>query len=136
MKGWAKGWKAGWARRWRKKAPATDRIGELLVEGGALTSAQLAQAVEEQNRGDPRPLCMLLLEQGIVSQHQIDLALVRQQARRGRLSHHEGIEALDAAHESTQSAGSSLDELVSAAADLGQQGTDEDENENENEKEP
>jgi hypothetical protein len=133
MKGWTKGWEKGWTKRWRKKAPEVDRIGELLIEGGALTSEQLAQAVEQQRRGDPRPLCTLLFELGLVSQHEIDVALVRQRARRGRFSHHDGLRALDSAHMSTQSVSSSLDELVSAAVELGQQvvveGQDDDEEE-------
>jgi hypothetical protein len=98
---------------------ADDRVGDLLENIGAVTSQQLAIAVERQRSGDPRPLGLLLVELGFATANDVELALMRQQARRGRLSHDQGMRVLDEAHESTRRAGSSFDELASAAAALG-----------------
>ena len=102
--------------------PSDDRVGDLLEVMGAVTHEQLTDAVEKQRTGDQRPLGVLLVELGYVTTHDVELALMRQRARRGHLSHDDGIRALDEAHRSTQRASSSLEELASAAMELGKGG--------------
>ena len=96
-----------------------DRVGDLLEVMGVVTCDQLADAVGKQQAGDPRPLGVLLVELGYATPRDVELALMRQQARRGHFKHDDGMRMLDEAHESTQRAGSCFDDLASAAADLG-----------------
>jgi hypothetical protein len=102
-----------------KQAKTDDRVGDLLEVMGAVTREQLADAVAKQKEGDPRPLGALLIELGYATSHDVELALMRQQARRGRLKHDEGMRVLDEAHESTKRAAGCFDELASAANELG-----------------
>jgi hypothetical protein len=101
-----------------KQAQTDDRVGDLLEGTGAVTREQLADAAAKQRAGDARPLGVLLVELGYATSHDVELALMRQQARRGRLKHDEGMRMLDEAHESTQRAGNCFDELACAAAEL------------------
>ena len=105
-----------------KPDQANDRVGDLLEDMGAITHEQLTIAVGMQRTGDPRQLGRLLVELGFVTAHDVELALMRQQARRGSLPHAQGLRVLDEAHESTRRAGSSFDELTSAAAAIGKGG--------------
>ena len=103
-------------------ARTDDRVGDLLEDMGAITHEQLAIAVDMQRTGDPRQLGRLLIELGFVTTHDVELALMRQQARRGSLPHSQGLRVLDEAHESTRRAGTSFEELASAAAAIGKGG--------------
>lgn len=102
-----------------KQTDTDDRVGDLLEGMGAVTREPLADAVAKQKASDARPLGVLLVELGYATPHDIELALMRQQARRGRLKHDDGMRVLDEAHESTQRAGSCLGELASAVNELG-----------------
>lgn len=105
-----------------KHAQSDDRVGDLLEVMGAITREQLADAVGKQKAGDARPLGVLLIELGYATSHDVELALMRQQARRGHFKHDDGMRVLDEAHESTQRAGNCFDELASAANELGKGG--------------
>ena len=109
-----------------KQVRTDDRVGDLLEVMGAVTREHLADAVARQKAGDPRPLGALLIALGYVNPRDVELALMRQQARRGHLKHDEGIRVLDEAHESTKRVAESFDELASAASELGKGDTDED----------
>lgn len=100
-----------------------DRVGDLLEDMGSVTPEQLSIAVALQRRGDRRPLGELLVALGFVSAHDVELALMRQQARRGRLAHAVGMRVLDEAQESAQRAAGCFDELALAAAELGKGGS-------------
>jgi hypothetical protein len=102
-----------------KQTQTDDRVGDLLEVMGTVTREQLADAVAKQKAGDSRQLGVLLVELGYATPHDVELALMRQQARRGRFNHDEGMRVLDEAHECTQRAGNSFDELASAANELG-----------------
>ena len=106
-----------------KREPLDDRVGDLLEDVGAVTHEQLSIAVSQQRGGDGRPLGELLVALGFVSMADVELALMRQRARRGHLAHADGIRVLDEAHESTQRAGGCFDELAVAAAELGKGGS-------------
>jgi hypothetical protein len=99
-----------------------DRVGDILEDLGAVTEEQLEAAVELQQAGDGRPLGELLVALGFVSAVDVELALIRQQARRGSLTHQDGIRCLDEAHKSAKRAGSYFDELAAAATELGKRG--------------
>lgn len=102
-----------------KKHNAEARIGDVLLQMGAITDAQLADATARQRAGDARPLGALLLELGHVATSDIELALLRQKALRGHLTCEQGLRLLEEAREGTQRVGSSLSDLVSAAEELG-----------------
>ncbi len=106
-----------------KREPLDDRVGDLLEDMGAVTHEQLSIAVAQQRRGDGRPLGELLVALGFVSAMDVQVALMRQQARRGRLAHADGLRVLDEAQESTQRVGGCFDELALAAAELGKGGS-------------
>lgn len=95
------------------------RLGDVLLRMGTITRTQLSDAVEKQRAGDPRPLGALLMELGYAEARDIQLALLRQQALRGQLSHDDGLRLLDEAQEETKKASSSLSELAQAAEELG-----------------
>jgi len=96
------------------------RLGDVLLRMGTITQTQLTEAVERQRTGDPRPLGVLLVELGYAQPSDVHLALLRQQALRGRLSHADGLRLLEEAREETERAGTSLTELASAAEELGE----------------
>jgi len=98
------------------------RIGDLLIEMGVVTTAQVANAAERQRAGDSRPLGELLIALGYAERERVELALLRQRARRGELSHIDGLRMLDEAGQTARRASSSIDELAAAAADLGNGG--------------
>jgi two-component system, chemotaxis family, sensor kinase CheA len=68
------------------KAPAAEpevavpTMGEILVEGGAATADEIAQAMKIQEQWDPRRLGEILVEQGAVRPREIVEALQTQQA--------------------------------------------------------
>lgn len=101
--------------------PRSDeaRLGDVLLRMGAVTERKLADAVEKQRSGDPRPLGVLLVELGYADACDVQLALLRQQALRGQLSHDDGLRLLEEAREETRKASSSLSELARAAEELG-----------------
>ncbi len=102
-----------------KAKAAEDRVGDVLLVMGAITPEQLAEAVQRQTAGDPRPLGVLLIELGHACSKDVELALLRQQALRGQLKHADGLRLLEEAHESTRRAASCLAELTVAAEELG-----------------
>lgn len=102
-----------------KPRDTDSRVGDVLLKMGALTEQQLAEAVARQRAGDPRHLGELVIELGYAEPRDVELALLRQQALRGRLTHEDGIRLLDEAREGTQRAMSSIEDLVSAAEELG-----------------
>ncbi len=106
-----------------KREQLDDRVGDLLEDMGVVTHEQLSIAVAHQRRGDTRPLGALLVALGFVSEMDVQVALMRQQARRGRLAHADSLRVLDEAQESTQRVGGSFDELALAAAELGKAGS-------------
>ena len=95
------------------------RLGDVLLRMGTITQMQLTAAVEKQRSGDPRRLGVLLMELGYADARDVQLALLRQQALRGQLSHDDGMRLLDEAHEETRKACNSLSELAQAAEELG-----------------
>lgn len=103
----------------RTQRPDEARLGDVLLRMGTITQAQLTTAVDKQRSGDPRPLGVLLLELGYVEPRDVQLALLRQQALRGQLSHDDGMRLLDEAQEETKRAANSLSELTTAAEELG-----------------
>lgn len=55
------------------------RVGEILVEGGYITRAKLAEAMAVQKRpGETRLLGQILVSRGYVTPAQIKIALARQ----------------------------------------------------------
>lgn len=100
------------------------RLGDVLLRMGTITPMQLTEAVDKQRNGDPRPLGVLLLELGYAEPRDIQLALLRQQALRGKLSHHDGLRLLEEAREETERAGASLSELAAAAEEFGRNSDD------------
>jgi hypothetical protein len=97
-----------------------DRVGELLLGTGVITLEQLEDAVAHQRAGDGRPLGEILVALGHVSAEVVDAALLRQRARRGDLTRAEALGLVDRAGESARRAASCIDELASAAAELGE----------------
>lgn len=94
------------------------RLGDVLLRMGTISQTQLTEAVERQRSGDPRPLGVLLMELGYAQSRDVELALLRQQALRGHLTHEEGMRLLDEACEGTQRVGSSMSDLAAAAEEL------------------
>lgn len=103
----------------KSQRPDDARLGDVLLRMGTITEEQLADAVDKQRLGDPRPLGVLLTELGYADARDVHLALLRQQALRGKLSHHDGLRLLEEAREETERAGASLSELTAAAEELG-----------------
>jgi hypothetical protein len=101
------------------KTSDESRIGDVLLKMGTISEAQLADAMNRQRAGDARPLGMLLLELGYAEARDVQLALLRQQALRGRITCEEGLRLLEEAREGTERMGSSLSELTTAAEELG-----------------
>ena len=101
------------------KREAESRLGDVLLRMGTITNEQLADAVARQRAGDGRALGVLLLELGYAEARHIELALLRQQALRGRLTCEDGLRLLEEAREGTERVGSSLSELAAAAEELG-----------------
>lgn len=58
------------------------RLGEILVDRGAVDEVHVALALEEQRAGDRRPLGEILQDQAGVEEHDIDAALKSQQEAR------------------------------------------------------
>jgi len=102
-----------------KQDDGESRLGDVLLRMGTINEAQLADAVRRQEAGDARPLGVLLLELGYAEERDIDLALLRQQARRGQLTCEDGLRLLEEAREGTERVANSLSDLVSAAEELG-----------------
>jgi hypothetical protein len=102
----------------RTQRPDEARLGDVLMRMGTITQAQLTEAVDRQSTGDPRPLGVLLIELGYADARDVQLALLRQQALRGRLPHEDGMRLLDEACEQTQRTGDSIAELTAAAEEL------------------
>ena len=94
---------------------STDKLGDFLSQ---VTPEQIANALAKQREGDPRPLGALLVELGYATPSEIEFALMRQKARRGRLDHADGVRLLDEAEQSTKRAASCMDELTQAAEEL------------------
>jgi two-component system chemotaxis sensor kinase CheA len=65
---------------------AVPTMGEILVERGAATVDEVAQAMKVQEQGDPRRLGEILVEQGAVNPREIVEALQTQQAARSSAS--------------------------------------------------
>lgn len=103
----------------RTQRPDEARLGDVLLRMGTITQTQLTDAVEKQRSGDPRPLGVLLMELGYADARDVQLALLRQQALRGQLSHDDGMRLLEEAQEETKKASTSLSELALAAEELG-----------------
>jgi hypothetical protein len=103
----------------RKQNHESDRLGDILLAADTITEAQLAEAVARQRAGDGRPLGEVLVALGHVTSEDIELALLRQQARRGEMKAADGLRLLDRAEECARRIGGSIDELASAAAELG-----------------
>jgi hypothetical protein len=101
------------------KTSDESRIGDVLLKMGTINEAQLADAMNRQRAGDARPLGVLILELGYAEARDVQLALLRQQALRGRITCEEGLRLLDEAREGTERMGSSLSELMAAAEELG-----------------
>lgn len=95
------------------------RVGDVLLRMGTITQTQLTDAVKQQRTGDTRPLGILLMELGYADAHSVQLALLRQQALRGQLSHDDGLRLLDEAREQTEKMGGSLSELTEAVEKMG-----------------
>jgi hypothetical protein len=95
-----------------------DRIGDVLLAMGAITPEHLAEAAAKQRGGDSRPLGVLLVELGHATANDVEIAVMRQSARRGQLTHVEGLRLLDEAQQSTRRAAGCLDELTRAAEEL------------------
>lgn len=108
----------------RTQSSDDARLGDVLLRMGTLTQEQLSAAVQMQKAGDPRPLGVLLTELGYAESRDIELALLRQRALRGTLSHHDGLRLLEEAREETERAGSSLSELAQAAEEFGRKRDD------------
>jgi len=96
-----------------------SRVGDVLLRMGTITQTQLTDAVKRQRTGDTRPLGILLMELGYADAHSVQLALLRQQALRGQLSHDDNLRLLEEAREKTEQMGGSLSELALAAEKLG-----------------
>jgi len=96
-----------------------DRVGELLIGAGVITVEQLEDAVARQRAGDGRPLGEILVALGHVSAEAAETALLRQRARRGDLTRAEALGLVERAGESARRAASCIDELTSAATELG-----------------
>lgn len=62
------------------KTAVADKLGDLLIQ---VTQAQVADALAKQRAGDARPFGMLLVELGYATPSEVELALMRQRARRG-----------------------------------------------------
>jgi two-component system chemotaxis sensor kinase CheA len=67
----------------RRKAGGGDvRLFDPLVRSGRLDPDRLAQAAEQQRRGDPRRIGEILVDQGLLEPHEVLEALVAQQEAR------------------------------------------------------
>ncbi len=96
----------------------TDRIGEVLIAMGAITPEQLAEAVAMQQGGAGRALGVLLVELGYATSQDVQIAVMRQSARRGQLTHVDGLRLLEEAQQSTRRAAGCFEELARAADEL------------------
>lgn len=103
-----------------KNSHETHRVGDLLLASGTITCEQLAEAVARQgDGGDARPLGEVLVALGYATAEDVELALLRQRARRGQMDPADGLRLLERAEESTRRAGICIDDLALAAAELG-----------------
>jgi hypothetical protein len=103
----------------KKNHHEADRIGDLLLAAGVVTQEQLGDALVKQRAGDGRPLGELLVVLGHATTEAIELALLRQRARRGELDPAEGLRLLDRAGACTRRTADCIDELTTAANELG-----------------
>lgn len=103
----------------KSQRPDVTRVGDVLLRMGTISQEQLTEAVQRQKAGDTRLLGTLLVELGFAALSDVELALLRQQALRGNLSHEESLRLLEEAREQAQRAGHSLADLASAAEELG-----------------
>lgn len=103
----------------KKNHQEADRIGDLLLAAGVVTQEQLGDALVKQRAGDARPLGEILVVLGYATAEAIELALLRQRARRGELDPAEGLRLLDRAGACTRRAANCIDELTTAATELG-----------------
>lgn len=74
------------AERLPEKGPGAapvPRLGEILVDRGLITPEDAAEALDEQQRGDPRHIGEILVEQGVVAPQDVVEALATQQDVRG-----------------------------------------------------
>ena len=60
----------------------TKLLGEILVEQGSLSQAQLEEALQIQG-ADSRKIGQILVSRGYVKRHHIDIALAKQKKMRG-----------------------------------------------------
>jgi hypothetical protein len=97
------------------KTAVADKLGDFLSQ---VTPAQVADALAKQRAGDSRPLGMLLVELGYATPSEVELALMRQRARRGHLGHVDGVRLLDEAEQSARRTATCMDELTLAAEEL------------------
>lgn len=70
-----------------KTNPADDptSLGRLLLSQGLVTEKQLAEAVRQKGNGHAHmPIGEILVEMGVISHAQLELALVEQRQRRGQ----------------------------------------------------
>jgi len=103
----------------KKNNHEADRIGDLLLAADVVTREQLGDAVAKQRAGDARPLGEILVVLGHATAEAIESALLRQRARRGELEPAEGLRLLDRAGVCTRRAADCIDELTTAATELG-----------------
>jgi len=103
----------------RKKNGEADRLGDILLADGVITGDQLVDAVARQRAGDARPLGEVLVALGYVTAEDVELALLRQRARRGEMAPADGLRLLERAGETARRAAGCIEELTSAAAELG-----------------
>ena len=101
-----------------RPSDADSRLGDVLLRMGTLNQQQLADAVARQKAGDPRQLGELVVELGYAEPRDVHLALLRQQALRGHLTHEDGMRLLDEAREENQRVAGSISDLVTAAEEL------------------
>lgn len=104
----------------RQNSHETSRVGDLLLASGTITRDQLLEAVARQrDRGDACLLGEVLVELGYATAEDVELALLRQRARRGQMDPADGLRLFERAEESTRRAGLCIDDLALAAAELG-----------------
>lgn len=101
-----------------RSATARDTLGDLLLVMGSVTQEQILEALAKQRGGDARPLGALLVELGYATSQDVECALMRQRARRGHMSHADGVRLLEEAEQSTKRAAGSMEELAQVVEEL------------------